>query len=106
MVEGIAHRPGYIDPLAQWHPDQASPSGLACAAGSLWMASLRGERLRRIALDGTRAAAPLQTFFTSVHGRLRTVVAVDDHTLLLTTSNTDGRGTPTATDDRILSAVS
>jgi glucose/arabinose dehydrogenase len=101
-VEGIAHRAGYVDPVAQWRTDEASPSGIAYAAGCIWMASLKGERLWRIPLDGTKAAAPAQAFFTSAYGRLRTVVAVDDHTLLLTTSNTDGRGTPAKGDDRVL----
>jgi glucose/arabinose dehydrogenase len=102
VVEGIAHRAGYVDPIAQWHTDQASPSGIAYAAGSIWMASLHGERLWRIPLDGTKAAAPPQAFFASAYGRLRTVLAVDDHTVLVATSNTDGRGTPGHTDDRIL----
>jgi aldose sugar dehydrogenase len=102
VVEGIAHRAPYIDPIAQWHTDEASPSGIAYAGGSIWMAALHGERLWRIPLDGTRAAAAPQAFFTGKYGRLRTVVAVDDHTLLLTTSNTDGRGQPHPGDDRIL----
>lgn len=101
-VEGIAHRKGYVDPVAQWHTGDASPSGIAYAAGSIWMASLKGERLWRIPLDGTTAAAAPQAFFTGAYGRLRTVVAVDDHTILLSTSNTDGRGTPKPGDDRIL----
>ena len=102
VVEGIAHRAPYIDPVVQWHPDVASPSGIAYAAGSIWMAALRGQRLWRIPLQGTRAAAAPQAFFTGTYGRLRTVVAVDDHTLLLSTSNTDGRGKPHPGDDRIL----
>ncbi|WP_333767179.1 PQQ-dependent sugar dehydrogenase [Streptomyces sp. IBSBF 2435] len=102
VVEGVAHRAGYVDPVAQWHTDQASPSGIAYAAGSIWMAALKGERLWRIPLDGTRAAAAPQAFFTGTYGRLRTVVAVDDHTITLSTSNTDGRGTPKPGDDRIL----
>jgi hypothetical protein len=101
-VEGIAHRAGYVDPVAQWHTDQASPSGIAYAAGSIWLASLKGERLWRVPLDGTKAAAPPQAFFASRYGRLRGLLALDDHTLLLTTSNTDNRGTPSPTDDRVL----
>ncbi|MBY8882862.1 PQQ-dependent sugar dehydrogenase [Streptomyces sp. PLK6-54] len=102
VVEGIAHRAPYIDPVVQWHTDEASPSGIAYAGGSIWMAALKGERLWRIPLDGTKAAGPPQAFFTGKYGRLRTVVAVDDHTILLTTSNTDGRGRPHPGDDRIL----
>jgi len=102
VVEGRSNRAGYTDPVAQWHTDDASPSGIAYAAGSLWMASLKGARLWRIPLDGTRAAAEPQAFLTNAYGRLRTVIADQDGTLLLTTSNTDGRGHPQAGDDRIL----
>lgn len=102
VVEGQAHQAGYVDPVAQWHTDDASPSGIAYAAGCIWMASLKGERLWRIPLDGTKAAAAPQPFFTKTYGRLRTVVAAEDGTLLLTTSNTDGRGTAKPGDDRIL----
>ncbi|WNI18226.1 PQQ-dependent sugar dehydrogenase [Actinacidiphila sp. ITFR-21] len=102
VVEGIAHRAGYVDPVAQWHTDDASPSGIAYAAGSVWMAALKGERLWRVPLNGTATAAAPQSFFTGTYGRLRTVTALDDHTLLLTTSNTDNRGTPKKGDDRIL----
>lgn len=102
VVEGIAHRAGYVDPVAQWPTDQASPSGIAYAAGCIWMASLKGERLWRIPLDGTRTSGPPQQFFTKAYGRLRTVVALDAGTVLLTSSNTDGRGEPGKEDDRIL----
>jgi glucose/arabinose dehydrogenase len=102
VVEGVGNRSGYVDPVAQWHTDDASPSGIAYAAGSIWMASLKGARLWRIPLDGTKAAAAPQPFLNSAYGRLRTVVTDEDGTLLLTTSNTDGRGEPRKGDDRIL----
>ncbi|SEF96803.1 Glucose/arabinose dehydrogenase, beta-propeller fold [Actinacidiphila yanglinensis] len=101
-VEGIAHHPGFVDPVEQWHTDVASPSGVAYAAGCIWMASLKGERLWRIPLAGAKPSAAPQSFLNGKYGRLRTVVALDDHTLLLTTSNTDDRGTPHPGDDRIL----
>ncbi|MFI1798541.1 PQQ-dependent sugar dehydrogenase [Streptomyces sp. NPDC020379] len=102
VVEGRAGRPGYRDPVAQWKPSEASPSGLAYAKGSLWMAALRGERLWRIPLRGAVPAADPQPFLTGGYGRLRTVVAADDGGLWVTTSNTDGRGKPGDTDDRVL----
>ncbi|REF35257.1 PQQ-dependent sugar dehydrogenase [Thermasporomyces composti] len=92
----------FIDPVAQWRPDDASPSGLAYAAGSLWMACLRGERLWRIQVDGPRVVGKPQMFFRTSYGRLRTVALAPDNTLWLTTSNTDGRGRPAEDDDRIL----
>ncbi|MGV9247393.1 PQQ-dependent sugar dehydrogenase [Streptomyces sp. NPDC003710] len=101
-AEGKSADPRYHDPLAQWHTDAASPSGIAYAEGSLWMAGLRGQRLWRVPLNGTEASAPPQAFLKGAYGRLRTVVAADGNRLWLTTSNTDGRGKPSKTDDRIL----
>ncbi|MFE5869753.1 PQQ-dependent sugar dehydrogenase [Streptomyces roseifaciens] len=102
VVEGKAGRSGYTDPVEQWKTSDASPSGLAFAKGSLWMAALRGERLWRIPLDGTKPVAGPRAFLQGEYGRLRTVVATDDGGLWLTTSNTDGRGKPGGEDDRIL----
>lgn len=91
-----------VDPLAQWRPEEASPAGLAYADGALWMASLRGERLWRIEVDGTRVAGEPKAFLTGEYGRLRAVTAAPDGSLWITTSNTDGRGDPAGDDDRIL----
>lgn len=57
LVEGKGSKPGFVDPVEQWKTSDASPSGVAYAAGSIWMASLRGERLWRIPLDGTKPLA-------------------------------------------------
>ncbi|WP_329138476.1 PQQ-dependent sugar dehydrogenase [Streptomyces sp. NBC_00670] len=101
-AEGTADDAKFHDPLAQWHTDEASPSGIAYAEGSLWMAGLKGQRLWRIPLDGTKASADPQSFLKGDYGRLRTVVAAGGDRLWLTTSNTDGRGDPKKGDDRIL----
>jgi aldose sugar dehydrogenase len=61
-VEGKAGKEGFVDPVEQWKPKDASPSGIAYAKGSIWMAGLRGERLWRIPLDGTRPAGKPQSF--------------------------------------------
>ncbi|UGY93764.1 PQQ-dependent sugar dehydrogenase [Streptomyces gobiensis] len=102
-VEGKAGRKGFVDPVAQWTPKEASPSGLAWAKGSLWMAGLRGERLWRIPVGGgTEPVAEPQAFLEGEYGRLRTVVSDGNDGLWLVTSNTDGRGDPDDDDDRIL----
>ncbi|MGW5476638.1 PQQ-dependent sugar dehydrogenase [Streptomyces sp. NPDC004008] len=102
ITEGKSADPRFHGPLAQWHTDLASPSGLAYAEGSLWMAGLRGQRLWRVPLRGTETSTPPQAFLIDAYGRLRTVVAAGGDRLWLTTSNTDGRGEPAKTDDRIL----
>ncbi len=104
-VEGEEGEDGFIDPVAQWKTSEASPSGIAYAEGSIWMAGLRGERLWRIPLSGGKAGEPLadpQSFLAEEHGRLRTVVSAGSDRLWLVTSNTDGRGTQQDGDDRIL----
>ncbi|MFD9593950.1 PQQ-dependent sugar dehydrogenase [Kitasatospora sp. NPDC059973] len=102
VVEGTGNRPGFIDPVAQWHTADASPSGIAYADGAVWIAALRGTRLWRVPLDGDRAAGAPEAFLDDAYGRLRTVVADRDGTLLLVTNNTDGRGDSRSGDDRIL----
>ncbi|MFD0272902.1 PQQ-dependent sugar dehydrogenase [Kitasatospora sp. NPDC127111] len=101
-VEGVGNRPEFIDPVVQWPPSEASPSGIAYADGAVWVASLRGARLWRVPLDGDHLAGDPQAFLDHTYGRLRTVVADRDGTLLLVTNNTDGRGEPGPDDDRIL----
>jgi glucose/arabinose dehydrogenase len=101
-VEGTGGGPDFIDPQLVWPVEQASPSGLAYAGGHLWMAGLRGQRLWRIRVSADGRATRPQAYFTGEYGRLRTVVAAPDGLLWLTTSNRDGRGTPTPDDDRII----
>ncbi|MGZ4487990.1 MAG: PQQ-dependent sugar dehydrogenase [Nocardioides sp.] len=101
VVEGRGDAAGMTNPQVVWDPAVASPSGLAYLDGSLWLGSLRGQRLWRIDVSGAHAADPTD-HFVGRYGRLRTVVAAPDGTLWVTTSNRDGRGAPVAGDDRIL----
>jgi glucose/arabinose dehydrogenase len=100
-VEGSGRVQGMTNPKVVWRTRDASPSGLAYRQGDLWMAGLRGERLWQIPLDGTKAGDPIARF-RGDYGRLRTVeVATDGNSLLMTNSNTDGRGDPASDDDRL-----
>ncbi|UJV46532.1 PQQ-dependent sugar dehydrogenase [Streptomyces sp. AMCC400023] len=101
-VEGKGGESGYVDPVAVWSTEEASPSGIAIAEGSVWMAGLRGQRLWRVPLDGTKTAADPQAFLEGDYGRLRTVVSAGGDKLWLVTSETDGRGSPEDGDDKIL----
>ncbi|MER7405141.1 PQQ-dependent sugar dehydrogenase [Streptomyces sp. NPDC000070] len=101
-AEGRSDESGFHNPVDQWTTAEASPSGIAYAEGSIWMAGLRGKRLWRIPLNGTEASAEPQAFLEGEYGRLRTVVPAGGDRLWLVTSNTDGRGSPKDGDDRIL----
>ena len=89
----------FIDPVQQWTPDEASPSGLAVTDDSILIAGLRGERLHQVPLADLKSSSEL---WTGEHGRLRDVAEAPDGTLLVLTNNTDGRGDPGAADDRLL----
>ncbi|MFI6289256.1 PQQ-dependent sugar dehydrogenase [Streptomyces sp. NPDC051018] len=101
-VEGKGRKPGFVDPVVEWKTSEASPSGIAYAEGSIWMAALRGERLWRIPLAGKEPLAAPQSFLQGEYGRLRTVISAGGSKVLLITSETDGRGSPEAGDDKIL----
>ena len=100
-VEGDEGGDGFTRPARGWPTSEASPSGLAFAAGSLWMAGLRGERLWQIPVNGAGTGEPV-AWFAGEFGRLRAVALAPDGALWLMTNNTDGRGDPEQGDDRIL----
>ena len=98
-VEGIADDGDYIDPVQQWRPETASPSGIAVTGSSIVIANLRGERLRTVPLDDLTAGTEQ---FVGEFGRLRDVVVGPGGDAWILTNNTDGRGDPSDGDDRIL----
>jgi glucose/arabinose dehydrogenase len=102
VVEGIAHRSGFVDPIHQWPTADASPSGIAVGAdGAIYMAALRGESLWRIPLNANGKAGTPERLLQGTYGRLRTVVSAPDGRLWLASSNTF-RGTLRPGDDKIL----
>ncbi len=103
VVEGFGgDRRRYTPPLLTWRTDEASPSGLAYAGGSLWAAALGGRRLWQVPLTASGGVGRPTAHLTGRYGRLRAVVAAPGGSLWVSTSNRDGRGDPKSGDDRIL----
>ncbi|MEV0618285.1 PQQ-dependent sugar dehydrogenase [Nonomuraea sp. NPDC050404] len=102
-VEGEGDTSGgrYTNPLVTWPVREASPSGIAIAGTTAYVAALRGERLWSLPLDGDTVGEPA-ALLAGRYGRLRTVQVAPDGALWVTTSNTDGRGDLRDGDDRIL----
>lgn len=98
-VEGMGDRDEFINPIQQWEPSEASPSGIAIRDNTLFMANLRGARLHEIPLNNHSESVE---HFTDDYGRLRDVTVAPDGSLWVMTNNTDGRGDPSREDDRIL----
>ena len=90
VCEGTCGDPQYVEPKATWSPSEASPSGLAYAENTLWMASLRGQRLWGIPIAGGEVDGDPVGFFANEHGRLRAIEPAPDGSLWLAT-NTGGQ---------------
>lgn len=99
VVEGIGGRQRFTDPVQQWPTGAASPSGIAVTRDAVWIANLRGERLREVPLSDPSTA---DEHHVGEYGRLRDVVLTPDGELWALTNNTDGRGSPAPDDDRII----
>ena len=103
VVEGFGgDRKRYTPPLLTWTTDEASPSGLAYAGGSLWAGALGGRRLWQVPVAANGTVGRPVAHFEGRYGRLRAVAAAPDGSLWVSTSNRDGRGDPQKGDDRIL----
>jgi glucose/arabinose dehydrogenase len=100
--EGRGDGEGFVAPQVVWPTSDASPSGLAIVGDVAYVGALRGERLWQVPLAGGSAGRPVAAF-EGVLGRLRTVLPdPEGRGLWVTTSNTDGRGSPRGGDDRVV----
>lgn len=104
-TEGVEGDTGQA-PIATIHPDEASPSGVAYARGSLWIGALGGQRLWQLPVQRRRATARPIPHLVGEYGRIRTVEVAPDGALWIVTSNTDratwGGTDPRPGDDRIV----
>ncbi|MDA1361090.1 PQQ-dependent sugar dehydrogenase [Glycomyces luteolus] len=98
-VEGIGDGDEYTNPIAQWGTEEASPSGIAIAGGTVFIACLRGQRLIEVPLDDPESQTD---HYVGEFGRLRDAAVAPDGSLWVLTNNTDGRGDPGPDDDRVL----
>ena len=94
LVEGRSSDTRFRNPVHQWTPAEASPSGMTFHDGSLYVAALRGQRLWRLQLDGLRVTRAT-SLYQGTYGRLRAAMLnPTDRSMWLLTGN--------GTDDRVL----
>ncbi|MDT7689475.1 MAG: aldose sugar dehydrogenase [Acidobacteriota bacterium] len=112
---GVIHhketRAGMESPLLEYTPACAPASGtfyrgaaLARFKGNFFFGCLRGEGLQRVVLDGRKVLSE-ERLLQGRYGRIREVAEGPDGALYFSTSNRDGRGHPSADDDRIMRLV-
>jgi glucose/arabinose dehydrogenase len=109
-IQGSESRPGMQTPVT-FYSSTIAPSGASFYRGSrfpafvndFFVAALRGTHIARLRLNSTapRRIASQERLIDGLFGRIRDVIVGADGLLYFCTSNRDGRGSPTATDDRI-----
>ena len=112
-IRGDETKPGMVPPVIQAGTNETwAPTGVTFVsqgpwAGSLLFTGLRGQTLYRVVLDPNdpNKSQTVERHFFRRFGRLRDVVEGPDKALYLLTSNHDGRGSPTADDDRVLRLI-
>ena len=113
VIEGGATLPMMRPPITFYNPAIA-PSGASFYRGqrfpqftnNFFVAALRGTLLLRLRIDAaSRQVVGQERLLEGQFGRLRDVITGPDGNLYFCTSNRDGRGSPTADDDRIARLV-
>ena len=108
VIHHRATHEGMESPLLEYTPACAPASGMFYRGGAFpqfkgnfFFGCLKGERIIRVALDGRRVVSE-ENLIEKKYGRIRDIAEGPDGLIYFSTSNTDGRGTPAADDDRIL----
>ena len=97
QVTGVANDPGFVDPIHVWaKTSEASPSALAIAGDTAYVACLRGERLWVLHLpQGTPPAGGAlpgaRELLTGQQGRLRDALVVGRELWVATNEGADSR---------------
>lgn len=95
LIEGKQRQDGLVTPWYEVGEQSKAPSGIDAKDGKLLFATLVGQSLRQIDLDTKKVDV-----LTDRYGRIRDVLV--DEGVYFITNNTDGRGSPTGGDDRLI----
>jgi glucose/arabinose dehydrogenase len=105
---GAQHDPKFVDPILESGRETWAPSGISSypdrwsLRNTVFMASLRGETLFKVDIINGKVQKT-ERMLEHKYGRLRAVYVLRDGSILITTSNKDGRNmNPSVQDDRII----
>lgn len=102
IIKGDERRPGMEQPVAHsGSKDTWAPAGIAYYRGSLFFSGLRGESIYEAKIKDDDSVS-LKAHYRGDFGRIRAAIIGPNNFLYITTSNTDGRGTPKPGDDKII----
>ena len=110
-ISHTMRRAGMETPIIEYSPAVAPASGMFYRGdlfpefkNNFFFGTLKGQAIIRLVLDGRKIVAQ-DKLLTKQYGRIREVAEAPDGSIYFSTSNRDGRGSPTADDDRILRLV-
>lgn len=101
-------RPNSQNPVASSNIETWAPSGLAFYGTKIWglrntmfVGSLRGQQLLRFDIVDGKVVKE-EKLLRGKYGRIRAVLVIGDGTMIISTSNRDGRAKPVPEDDRLI----
>ncbi len=97
-------QPGTVGPVLHSKEDTWAPAGVVYHEDSLFFGGLRGQTLYEAVLQGDKVIE-LKKHFQGEFGRVRVVSLGQENFLYISTSNTDGRGSPRQNDDKIIRII-
>ncbi len=104
-------RDGMVSPLLEYSPACAPGSGmfyngsaLPAFKGNFFFGCLRSARIIRVTLDGSKVVSQ-ENLLEGTLGRIREIGEGPDGYIYFSTSNRDGRGSPSKDDDGIMRIV-
>lgn len=101
QVEGDETHEGMLSPVLHSGETTWAPGSLAYVDDHLFFGGLRGQSLYQVRIEGD-SLVNLKAHYAQQFGRIRDVIVDGDDNLIFSTSNKDGRGVPSETDDRVV----
>lgn len=109
-VAGYDKSSKYINPIYETGDETIAPSGASFIKGELFkelygsfaVGCLRGRKIFIVRFDEEMKINGFLTLFPETFGRIRDIIIDLDGSLLISTSNRDGRGIPKTGDDKVI----
>ncbi len=100
-IKGDEQEDGLVVPVIHSGSDTWAPGGAAYLDGIVYFVGLRGQALYEAVIEDGKVVEK-KTHFKNQFGRIRDVIVGPDNMLYISTSNRDGRGSPSSDDDKII----
>lgn len=102
IVKGTQKNSSMVSPIIEsGNNDTWAPTQIIFYNEHLFFTGLKGETIYKARVEN-RSVINFQQYFKNEWGRLRTIVLGPDNNFYILTNNTDGRGSPKSSDDKLI----